>query len=73
MSRLDALRQPGQAHKAMLRAKAQGDLLLAIEADALAVLDRSRTTGRAPLLPGEERAANDVAFQRLSETFRVAS
>lgn len=73
MNPLEALRQPGTARKVMLRAKYAGDILLAFEADALAVLDRSRTTGRAALLPTEDIVANDVAFKRLSEALRVAS
>lgn len=70
MNPLEAFRQPGTARKVMLRAKRQGDLLLAMEADALAVLDRSRTTGRAALLPTEDIVANDVAYKRLSDSLR---
>ncbi len=70
MNPLEELRQPGNALKVMLRAKRQGDLLLAMEADAIAVLDRTRTTGRAALLPSEDIVANDVAFKRLSDSLR---
>lgn len=44
--------------------------LLSFEADAIAVLDRTRTTGRAALLPTEDIVANDVAYKRLSDSLR---
>ncbi len=73
MNPLERLRQPGNARRVMLRAKRDGDLLLAMEADALAVLDRSRTCGPAPLLPREDYVANELAHKQLMERYRRAS
>lgn len=74
MSRLERFGEPGSCHRLMLRAKELGDILLAMEADAHAVLEGIRTgSARAALLPSEERVANDVAAKQLAERFRVAS
>lgn len=68
-----ALSQPGTCRRLMLRAKELGDILLALEADAHAVLEGIRTQGPAPLLPREDYVANELAHKQLMERYRRAS
>lgn len=68
------LTKPGTCRKLMLRAKKYGDLLLAMEADAHAVLEGIRTgNARAALLPQEDHVATQVAAKALANSFRVQS
>lgn len=68
------LTKPGTCRKLMLRAKEYGDLLLALEADAHAVLEGIRTgNARAALLPQEDHVATQVAARALADTYRVQS
>lgn len=68
------LSQPGTCRRLMLRAKELGDVLLAMEADAHAVLEGIRTgNARAALLPQEDHVATQVAARALADTYRVQS
>ena len=68
------LTKPGEGRRLMLRAKKYGDLLLAMEADAHAVLEGIRTgNARAALLPQEDHVATQVAAKALANSFQVQS
>lgn len=65
MSRLDALRAKGyRSFQLMLAAKATGDVLLAAEADAQAVVERLRK-GPVRLLPLEPTVVIEAAAKQL--------
>ena len=68
MSRLDEIRAKGwTAHQLMLRAKQTGDVLLAAEADAQAVVERLRK-GPVRLLPLEPTVVVEAAARQLGVT-----
>lgn len=72
MSRLDAIRAKGwTSHQLMLRAKQTGDVLLAAEADAQAVVERLRR-GPVRLLPLEQEITAEEAARLLIAAIRGA-
>ena len=71
---MNRLGKPGTCRRLMLRAKELGDVLLAMEADAHAVLEGIRTgNARAALLPQEDSVATQVAAKALADAYRVRS
>lgn len=69
MSRLDEIRAKGwTSHLLMLRAKQTGDVLLAAEADAQAVVERLRR-GPVRLLPQEDVITAAEAARVLTQAF----
>lgn len=69
MTRLDEIRAKGwTSHLLMLRAKQTGDVLLAAEADAQAVVERLRK-GPVRLLPQEDVITAAEAARVLTQAF----
>lgn len=71
MSRLDAIRARGlTSYQLMLAAKVNGDVLLAAEADAQAVVERIRR-GPVRLLPLEQEITAAEAARLLTVAFQA--
>lgn len=71
MSRLDAIRARGlTSYQLMLAAKVNGDVLLAAEADAQAVVERIRR-GPVRLLPLEQEITATEAARLLTAAFQA--